>query len=163
MRRAGLAHAPHDRLGDDVAGSEVGELVQALHEPVALEVDEEAPSPRTASEISGCGRGTGRPVHHCRWNCTNSRSRTIAPARSATAIPRRSTTEGLVVSEKTWPTAAAGEHDRPATDRADTVDLALTHHVEGRAGDGALVGEQQVNSQGVLDDLDLGSVPARRR
>ncbi len=41
VRVAGLVHPAGDRLGDHVARRQVGELVHALHEPVALEVDEE--------------------------------------------------------------------------------------------------------------------------
>ena len=37
------------------------------------------------------------------WNCTNSRSRSVAPARSASAIPSPVATAGFVVWAKTWP------------------------------------------------------------
>ena len=47
-----------------------------------------APSPRTASEISGCCPRESEPSHiTVGWNCTNSRSRSTAPARSASAMP----------------------------------------------------------------------------
>ena len=63
-----------------------------------------APSPRTASEISGCCPRDTPPSHiTVGWNCTNSRSRSTAPARSARAIPSPVATAGLVVAEKTWP------------------------------------------------------------
>ena len=63
-----------------------------------------APSPRTASEISGCWpRESGPRYITVGWNCTNSRSRSTAPARSATAIPSPVETAGLVVWENTWP------------------------------------------------------------
>ena len=63
-----------------------------------------APSPRTASEISGCWpRESGPRYMTVGWNCTNSRSRTVAPARSAIAVPSPVATAGLVVWEKTWP------------------------------------------------------------
>ena len=63
-----------------------------------------APSPRTASEISGCWPTESGPRYiTVGWNCTNSRSRSVAPARSASAIPSPVETAGLVVCEKTWP------------------------------------------------------------
>ncbi len=63
-----------------------------------------APSPRTASEISGCWPWESGPSHMTvGWNWTNSRSRTRAPARIATAIPSPVDTLGLVDWLKTWP------------------------------------------------------------
>ncbi len=63
-----------------------------------------APSPRTASEISGCWPTESGPRYiTVGWNWTNSRSRRVAPARSARAIPSPVLTGGLVVCEKTWP------------------------------------------------------------
>ena len=63
-----------------------------------------APSPRTASEIRGCWpRESGPRYITVGWNCTNSRSRSVAPTRAATAIPSPVDTEGLVVWENTWP------------------------------------------------------------
>ena len=60
-------HPAHDRLGDHVARREVGELVDALHEPVALEVDEER---ALAADRLGDQRllaaGVGAEVHHGR-------------------------------------------------------------------------------------------------
>ena len=38
----------------------------------------------------------------------------------------------------------------------DAVALPLAEHVQGHPGDAAVVGEQQVDGQGVLDHLDLG-------
>ena len=63
-----------------------------------------APSPRTASEISGCWPCDSGPSHiTVGWNCTNSRSRSVAPARSASAIPSPVDTAGLVDCAKTCP------------------------------------------------------------
>ena len=57
-----------------------------------------APSPRTASEMSGCWPVEPSPRKSTvGWNCTNSRSVTRAPARSAAAIPSPVATGGLVV------------------------------------------------------------------
>ena len=63
-----------------------------------------APSPRTASEMSGCWpRDSGPRYMTVGWNCTNSRSRRVAPARSAIAMPSPVDTAGFVVCENTWP------------------------------------------------------------
>jgi len=50
---------------------------------------------------------------------------------------------------------AGGEHDRAAVHGADAVVLALAEHVQGQAGDAAVRGTEEVDGQGVLDDLDL--------
>ncbi len=65
-------------------------------------------------------------------------------------------TAGLVVWEKTWPEAPAGQHQRPAVDGADAVALPLAHHVQRGAGDPATGVEQQVDGECVRDHLDLG-------
>lgn len=63
-----------------------------------------APSPRTASETRGCWPSASAPRNSTvGWNCTNSRSETSAPARSARATPSPVDTDGLVVAEKTCP------------------------------------------------------------
>ena len=116
-----------------------------------------APSPRTASEISGCWPRESGPSHiTVGWNCTNSRSRSTAPARSASAIPSPVDDRRVGGLREHLAEAAAGEHDGPAAHRADAVALALAHHVQGEPGDAAVVGEQQVDGEGVLDHLDLG-------
>ena len=71
-------------------------------------------------------------------------------------MPSPVETAGLVVWENTWPRPPRGEHDGPAVDRADSVALALAHHVQGDAGDAAVLGGQQVDGERMLDDLDLG-------
>ena len=59
-----------------------------------------APSPRTASEMSGCWPLEPSPSHSTvGWNWTNSTSAITAPARSAAAMPSPVATDGLVVAE----------------------------------------------------------------
>ena len=56
-----------------------------------------APSPRTASEMSGCWPWESGPSHiTVGWNWTNSRSRSRAPARIASAMPSPVDTLGFV-------------------------------------------------------------------
>ena len=64
------------------------------------------------------------------WNCTNSRSATSAPARSARATPSPVATVGFVVCAKTWPRPAGGEHDGRCEHRADAVVLTLADDVQ---------------------------------
>ena len=117
-----------------------------------------APSPRTASEISGCWpRESGPRYMTVGWNWTNSRSRRVAPARSASAMPSPVETAGLVVWENTWPrppeaSTTARQWTAPTPSRT-----ALADHVQGHPRDAAVLGEQQVDGQRVLDHLDLGS------
>ena len=56
------------------------------------------------------------------------------------------------------PQAAGGEHDRPAVRRADPVDLPLADDVQRHPAHGTVVGGEQVDDEGVLDDLDAGVV-----
>src|SRR6266545_3690235 len=63
-----------------------------------------APSPRNASDTSGCWSSADPPTYNAvGWNCTNSMSVTSAPARRARATPSPVDTTGLVVAAKTWP------------------------------------------------------------
>ncbi len=123
-----------------------------------------APSPRTASEISGCWpRESGPRYITVGWNCTNSRSRSTAPARSASAIPSPVETAGLVVWENTWPrpplaSTTARQRTAPTPSRWPSP---ITCRVT--PGDAAVVGEQQVDGERVLDHLDLGRLLDRRR
>ena len=94
-----VAHDVEDRPGDDVARREVGELVPALHDPRARRRRRgRRPRRARASEMSGCWPVEPSPRKSTvGWNCTNSRSVTRAPARSAAAIPSPVATGGLVV------------------------------------------------------------------
>ena len=55
-----------------------------------------------------------------------------------------------------------GEYDGPAAHRPDAVTLALAHHVQGDPGDAPVGRAQQVDGEGVLDHLDVGSGVDRR-
>ena len=60
-----------------------------------------APWPRRASESSG--RGMAGWCSAVGWNCTNSTSAVGTPARSAMATPSPVDSDGLVVTENSWP------------------------------------------------------------
>ncbi len=53
------------------------------------------------------------------------------------------------------PEPARGEHHCTAVDRAHSVALTLTHHVQRHASDPTALAGDQVEDQGVLDDLDV--------
>ena len=59
--------------------------------------------------------------------------------------------------------AAGGQHDRLGVDRADAVARALAHDVQRDAGDAAVGVLEQVQDQGVVDDLDLADGVLQRR
>ncbi len=93
-----------------------------------------APSPRTASEISGCWpRESGPRYITVGWNCTNSRSRSsrTGPQRQGHAVAGRD--GGVGGLREHLPEAARGQHDRAAVDRAHAVALPLADHVQGEA------------------------------
>ena len=78
--------ARRDLARDDVARREL------VGEAVALLVEEEAPSPRSASESR-----SDESTSVVGWNWTNSRSASAAPARYAAAIPSPTAPAGFVV------------------------------------------------------------------
>ena len=105
VRVAGLDHPPGDRLGHHVARREVGELVLALHEAVALEVDEER---ALAADRLGDQRllaaRVGAEVHHRRVELHELQVAQRRPGAGGDAPSRRrSTPRGWWSGEKTWP------------------------------------------------------------
>ena len=52
------------------------------------------------------------------------------------------------------PHAAGGQHDSPSRHRPDTTALPLAHDVQRHTADRAVGSGQQVEDEGVLDDLD---------
>ena len=84
--------------GHDVARREVGELVASIHEPQPRSSTRNAPSPRTASEMSGCCPVEPSPeAQHRRVELHELEVGHPAPARSAAAMPSPVATGGLVV------------------------------------------------------------------
>ena len=164
VRVPGLDHPAHDRLGDHVARGQVGELVDALHEPVALEVDEEG---ALAADRLGDQRllaaGVGAEVHDRRVELDELQVAQggAGPQRERHAVAGRD--RGVGGLGEHLAEAARGEHDGPAADRADAVADALADHVQGHPGDAAVLGEQQVDGERVLDHLDLGRRARRPR
>ena len=130
--RALLAHPAHDRLGHDVARGEVGQRVLALHEPHAVVVDA-GRRPRRAPPRRPAAAGpveSGPRYMTVGWNCTNSRSATSAPARSASAMPSPVATDGVRGLREDLAEPAGGEDDGRGEHGADPVVLALADDVQ---------------------------------
>ena len=156
VRLAGLDHPAGDGLGHHVARGEVGQLVLALHEAVALEVDEEG-----ALAADGLGDQrllalrVGAEPHHRRVELDELEVAQpgAGAQRDRHPVAGGHARVGRLAEDLAEP--AGGEHDGPAVHGADAVVLALAEHVEGQPGDAAVGGAQQVDGQRVLDDLDL--------
>ncbi len=158
MGVTGLDHPPRDRLGDDIARSQVGQLVDALHEPVAVPVDEERTlaADRLGDQRLLPARVRAQPHH----GGVELHELQVAQHRAGAVgdgHPVAGRHRGVRGLREDLPEAAAGQDHGPAPNGTHAVALALAHHVEGDAGDAAVLGRQQVDGQGVLDDLDLGS------
>ena len=133
------------------------------HEAVALEVDEER---ALAADRLGDQRllalRVGPEVHHRRVELHELE---VAQGRAGTQRDRHAVAggdAGVGGLREHLAEPAAGEHDRPAVGGADAVALTLAEHVQGHACHAAVRREQQVDGQGVLDDLDLGRALDRR-
>ena len=157
VRLPGLDHPAGDGLGDHVARREVGELVLALHEAVALEVDEErALAAHGLGDQRLLALRVGAEPHHGRVELHELEVAQpgAGAQRDRHPVAGGDARVGGLAEDLAEP--AGGEHDRAAVHGADAVALALAEHVQGQPGDAAVGGAQQVDGQRVLDDLDLG-------
>ena len=164
MRLTGLVHPPGDRLRHHVAWREVAELVDSRHDPVALEVDQERTfAANRLRDQRLLAVGLRAEVHHGRVELHELQVAQggAGPERQRHPVARRDSRVGRLREDLT---ESAGRQDHRATvDRTDAVALALAHHVESDARDAAIVGQQQVDGQRVLDHLDLGGRRHRGR
>ena len=157
---------PDDRPGHDVARRQLGQLVRPGHEPLAVaRRRSNAPSPRTASETSGCW-----PRASPRRARARSGGTARTPGRS-TAAPARSAGGDAVAGGHRagwWSTGRPGPCRRwparpPAPSAAPTPSRCprrCTCRVTPQTR--AVVGVvQQVEDQRVLDDLDARVVAHR--
>ena len=157
VRVSGLEHPAHDRLGHDVARGQVGELVDALHEPVALEVDEEGAfaTDRLGDEWL-LAAGVGAEVHDRRVELHELQVAQGGPGPQGEGHAVAGRHRGVGGLREHLAETTGGEHHGPAVDRADAVADPLADHVQGHPRDAPVLGEQQVDREGVLDHLDLG-------
>ena len=158
MLGAGLAHPPQDRLGDDVPGRQVGELVLAPHEPGAVVVDEHRAlaADRLADQRLLPGGAAAQPQH----GGVELHELQVArpPRRPAAPAPRRprSTPAGWWWRRRPgrcrrWRARTPGPGRRPPRRRWPSP---MTCSVTAAAP--PVAGRQQVEHQGVLDHLDAG-------
>ena len=157
---AGLAHPSDDRARHDVARRQVGERVLALHEALPRRVDEEGAlaAHRLGDERLLAARALAEPEHgrvelhelEVGEHGTGAERRGHAVAGRDGRVRRR----GVDLPE-----TAGREHDGARVRGADPVDLALADDVEGDAADPLLGVLEQVDDEGVLDDLDARVVP----
>ena len=124
--------------GDDVARREVGQRVAPCMNRTPSRSTRKAPSPRTASEMSGCWPLEPSPSQSTvGWNWTNSTSASPRPGaqrrrHAVTGGDGRVGRRGVDLAE-----AAGGEHDGAGVRGADAVHLALADDVERDAADPA--------------------------
>ena len=108
-----------------------------------------APSPRTASEISGCWpRRVGAEPQHRRVELHELQ---VAQHRAGAQRDRHAVAGGdrrVRGRREDLAEAAGRQHDRAARDGTDAVALALAHHVQGHAGDAAVGAREQVERPG---------------
>ena len=163
-RRRSASMHPVDALGHHVARGQLGQLVLADHEPLAVaRRPGSAPSPRTASQTSGCcAARRRRPAARSAvgWNWTNSRSVTAAPARSASATPSPVETDRVGGGREDLAHAAGGEHHRAGQHRADAVLGALAEHVQ---GDPARPGRRRSRSRSSTSACSTSRIHGSRR
>ena len=116
-----------------------------------------APSPRTASEISGWRPRASAPSHiTVGWNCTNSTSAISAPARSASASAVAGGDLRVGGGLEDLADAAGREDDRAGAARRRRRRGWPSPMTCSVTPGGPAVRHEQVEDQGVLDDLDAG-------
>ena len=121
------------------------------------------PSPRTASLTSGsCPRAPAPRKSTVGWNWMNSMSRSLRPGPQRGRDPVAGGDRRVGGHRVDLADPAGRQDDGACVHRADAPAGALTQHVQGDTGDGrrlagADLGGNQVEDQGVLDDLDPGS------
>src|SRR5690606_980984 len=155
--RAGLPHPVHDPFRDDVAGGELGEGVAPGHEPPAGVVDEVgALAPHGLGDQRLLPPGAFAEPQHGRVELdelqvgdlgSGAQGERYAVAGRDLRVRRR----GVDLAEP-----AGGGHDGAGADGADAAGLPLPHDVEGDPGGASGGVLQQVEDEGVLDDLDTG-------
>jgi hypothetical protein len=159
---AGLPQHPVDRLGDDVARRQLGELVLSGHEPRsglvhqvrtlaaqrlgdqrALHRGDAGGDERGRVELDELHIGDDRAGPQCQGH---------AVAGGDRGIGRR----GVHLAH-----AAGGQHHRAGQDRADAVLGALAENVQGETARATVGRAQQIQHQGVLDPADPRVPPDR--
>jgi len=160
--RAGRDHLAHDGLGHDVTRGQVCERMLAGHEPAASRVyqDRTLPADRLGDKRLAAARARTKPQHgRVKLDEFQVSRLGAGPKRYGESVPGR---DGRVGGGGVDLAEAAGrQHHGPGLHSSDPVPLARAEHVQRDPGCPAVGGAQQVDSQGVLDHLELGA-PSRR-
>ena len=152
---ARLAHLPHDRLRDDVARREISERVLADHEAASEHVDEHrAFAAQRLGDQRLLARRAGPEPQHGRVELHELQVGHVSTGtqRERHAVAGRHRRVGR--RREHLPEATGREHDRAPESSADAVAAPGTDHVQGDTAGPAVDGLQQVEHEGVLDDLD---------
>jgi hypothetical protein len=160
---AGLAHPGHGRLGHDVPWRQFGERMPAGHEPGAGRVDEVGalPSHRLGDQRLPAPRPRTQPQHgRMELHELQVGHRGAGPQRQRHPVARGHL--GVGGGGEDLPEPAGGQHDGGGPRRAHPVALPFAHDVQGHAGGPAGVVDEQVEDEGVFDDLDLRRLLQRR-
>ena len=155
VRGALLAHAPHDRLGHDVAGREVGERVLVGHEAHAAAVEENRPlAAHRLRDERLLPLGERAEPHDRRMELDELHVGDVRPGpeRERHAVAGRHV--GVRGLAEHLPEPARREDDDRCQGCADAVALPGAHHVQGDALGRPRRVAQQVEGEGVLHDLD---------
>lgn len=150
-------HLPGDRLGDDVAGRQLGQLVLSEHETGAggvHEVGALAPHRFRHQRLLSLGVGAEKQDGRMELDEFEVGDLGARPQRERHPVARGDRRVGG--GGEDLPHAAGGEHHGRGVDGADAVVLALAHDMQGDAFGTAFGIREQVQDQGVLDDAQGG-------
>ncbi len=172
-----LPHPARDRLGDDVPGRQLGQLVLPQHEADPVRVHQvRALAPYRLGDQRLLALGARAQEEHGRVELDELQVGDLGPGaqREGHAVAGRDRRVGGGGEDLAH--AAGGEDHRGGVDGADAVVLPLVHDVQGHPGRTARRVRQEVQDEGVLDgvhapvayrldqgagDLGAGRVPAR--
>ncbi len=150
-------HLPGDRLGDDVAGRQLGQFVLTEHETGAggvHEVGSLAPHRFGHQRLLALGAGAEEQDGRVELDEFEVGHLGARPERQGHPVARGDRRVGG--GGEDLPHAAGGEHHGRSVDGAHAVVLALAHDVQGDALGTAVGIREQVQDQGVLDDAQGG-------
>ncbi len=152
---AELVHAPHDALGDDVARRELGQLVRADHEAVAVGVHEVGALAAHRLRDQGLlALGARAEPEHGGVELHELEVGDLGAGPQGQGDAVAGGDGGVGGGGEHLAHAAGGQDHGPSPYGADAVVLALAHDVQGDPGRAALGVLEEVEDEGVLDRLD---------
>ena len=154
-----LAHRPHDGLGHNVARSEFRQWVQVGHEPPPVRIQQDRP-------FTAHGLRHQRLLATSRWAQPHDRRMELdelqvghhCAGSGGHGHPVPSGDLRVRGGREHLPQTARGQHDGRRQDSSDAVTLPLAHDVQREALHRAGAVEQQIQSQGLFVQDDVGVV-----